>query len=70
MAEVRRITATWGGSALIGKEGTSFTPALKDNFALLRLAKKKANAEAKKRELEAAQKLEEERLLAKHKVVR
>lgn len=55
---------------MIGKEGTSFTPALKDNFALLRLAKKKANAEAKKRELEAAQKLEEERLLAKHKVVR
>lgn len=35
---------------------------------LLRLAKKKEKAEAKKRELEAAHKLEEERLLAKHKV--
>lgn len=35
---------------------------------MLRLAKKKAKAEAKKRELEAAQNVEEERLLAKHKV--
>ena len=40
-----------------------------DFLVFLRLAKKKAKAEAKKRELEAAQKMEEERLLAKHKVV-
>lgn len=36
---------------------------------LFRLAKKKAQAEAMKREMEAAQRKEEERLLAKHKVM-
>ena len=34
----------------------------------VRLAKKKARAEAMKREMEAAQRKEEEKLLAKHKV--
>lgn len=38
-------------------------------LVILRLAKKKEKAQAKKRELEATQKMEEERLLAKHKVL-
>ncbi|CAN0504804.1 unnamed protein product, partial [Ectocarpus sp. 12 AP-2014] len=48
-------------AALAGSSATS------KSRLMDRLAKKKAKADAKKRELEAAQKVEEERLLAKHK---
>lgn len=64
---VHGLMGKWSG---IGESETGRLPfsSSAPSLCVRRLAKKKAKAEAKRRELEAAQKMEEERLLAKHKV--